>query len=157
MLIAIALLAAWYEFRPERLAVNQRVHERFPVEEAATPAQAIESGTFYGVIHPTTGAATIYRFGDGKGILRFTNFRTSDGPDVHIYLVAVDDAKDSATVKHSDFIDLGTIKANIGDQNYALGAHLDLSKYRTVSIWCKLFAVNFGAARLRADTAMLQH
>jgi hypothetical protein len=50
-----------------------------------------------------------------------------------VYLVAADSAKDSATVKRADFIDLVTIKGNIGDQNYALGADLDLSKYRTVS------------------------
>jgi hypothetical protein len=52
---------------------------------------------------------------------------------------------------------LGTIKGNIGDQNYASGADLDLSKYRTVSIWCKSFAINFGAAPLRADHVMSQN
>lgn len=103
------------------------------------------------------GTATIYRLADGNRILRFTNFRTSNGPDVHVYLVATDDARDTATVKRAAVIDLGTIKGNIGDQNYALGADLDLSKYRTVSIWCKRFAVNFGAAPLRADHAMLQN
>lgn len=74
-----------------------------------------------------------------------------------MYLVAADDAKDSATVKSAASIDLGTIKGNIGDQNYALGPDLDLSKYRTVSIWCQRFAVNFGAAPLRADRAMSQN
>jgi hypothetical protein len=50
------------------------------------------------------------------------------------YLVAADDAKDTETVERAAFIDLGTIKGNVGDQNYALGSDLDLSKYRTVSI-----------------------
>jgi hypothetical protein len=109
------------------------------------------------VIHPTTGTATIYRLGDGDRILRFTNFETSNGPDVHVYLVASDDAKDSATVERAGFIDLGTIKGNIGNQNYALGTDLDLSKYRTVSIWCKRFSVNFGAAPLSSNHAMSQN
>jgi hypothetical protein len=74
-----------------------------------------------------------------------------------VYLVAADDAKDSATVTRAASIDLGTIKGNIGDQNYALGADLSLSKYRTVSIWCQRVAVNFGAASLRTDHAMLQN
>ena len=111
----------------------------------------MESGNFFGVMHPTAGTATIYRLGNGDRILRFTNFRTSNGPDVHVYLVAADNAKDSATVKRADCIDLGTIKGNMGDQNYPLDQDLDLSKYRTVSIWCKRFAVNFGAAPLRAE------
>jgi hypothetical protein len=155
--LAIALFAAWYAFRPERLVVNHRVNEGFPAGENPSSAQVLESGTFYGVVHPTAGTATIYRFGNGDRILRFTSFSTSNGPNVHVYLVAADDAKDSATVKSAASIDLGTIKGNIGDQNYALGIDLDLSKYRTVSIWCKKFAVNFGAAPLRADHAMLQN
>ena len=148
--LAIALFAAWYAFRPERLVVNRRIDEAFPAAGAAS-SQIVESGTFSGVMHPTAGTATIYRLGDGSRILRFTNFRTSNGPDVHVYLVAVDDAKDTESVKRAAFIDLGTMKGNIGDQNYALGADTDLSKYRTVSIWCKRFAINFGAAPLRAD------
>ena len=108
-------------------------------------------------MHPTVGIATIYRLADGDRILRFTNFRTSNGPDVHVYLVAADNAKDSATVKKRRFRRSGTIKGNMGDQNYALDHDLDLSKYRTVSVWCKRFAVNFGAAPLRTDKATLQH
>jgi hypothetical protein len=95
--------------------------------------------------------------GDGTRVLRFTNFKTSNGPDVHVYMVAADDAKDSASVLHAGFIDLGSIKGNIGDQNYALGPEVDLSKYRAVSIWCKRFSVNFGTAPLTPPQAVLQN
>jgi len=64
-------------------------------------------------------------------------------------MVAADDAKDVATVQQAGFIDLGVLKGNIGDQNYILGNDVDLGKYRAVSIWCKRFSVNFGAAALR--------
>ena len=64
-------------------------------------------------------------------------------------MVAADDAKDAPTVEKAGFIDLGVIKGNIGDQNYTLAGDLDLAKYRAVSIWCKRFSVNFGAAALR--------
>jgi hypothetical protein len=155
--LAILLFAAWYAFRPERLFINQRVNESFPAGEDAASAQVAASGTFSGVMHATVGTAIVYRLGDGHRILRFTNFRTSNGPDVHVYLVAANDAKDSATVKRADVIDMGIIKGNIGDQNYALSADLDLSKYRTISIWCKRFAVNFGAAPLRAGPVIPQN
>jgi hypothetical protein len=149
--IVLALFAAWYAFRPERFVINRQVNEAFPASAEASSPEAVESGSFSGVMHPTMGTATIYHLADGDRILRFTNFRTSNGPDVHVYLVAANDAKDSATVRHAEIIDLGTMKGNIGDQNYTLGNGLDLAKYRTVSIWCKRFAVNFGAAPLRAD------
>jgi hypothetical protein len=86
-------------------------------------------------------------------MLRFTNFDTSNGPDVHVYMVAADDAKDAATVERTGFVDLGEIKGNVGDQNYILPSDLDLTKYRAVSIWCKRFSVNFGAAALKPAQA----
>lgn len=156
VVLAIALFAAWYAFRPERLLVNRPINEAFPAAGGASSAQVVESGDFFGVMHPTAGTATVYRLANGDRILRLTNFRTSNGPDVHVYMVAADNAKDSATVRNADFIDLGTIKGNIGDQNYVLNSDLDLSKFRTVSIWCKRFAVNFGAAPLKADHMVSQ-
>ena len=147
--IAIVLLVAWYAFRPERLVVNRHVDERLPTAQGGASAQSLESGRFYSILHPTEGTATIYRMGDGTRVLRLTSFSTSNGPDVHVYMVAADDAKDAASVEKAGFVDLGVIKGNIGDQNYTLGSDLDLAKYRAVSIWCKRFSVNFGAAALR--------
>ncbi|HEX7286134.1 MAG TPA: DM13 domain-containing protein [Candidatus Angelobacter sp.] len=150
----IVLIAAWYAFRPERLIVSKSVHEEFPSAQNGSPAETLESGRFRGVVHPTEGTATVYRMADGSHVLRLTNFKTTNGPDVHVYMVAADDAPDSKTVRHANFIDLGTIKGNIGDQNYRLGPEVDLARYRTVSIWCKRFSVNFGAAALRANQKM---
>jgi Electron transfer DM13 len=146
---AVAVLLAWYAFRPERLVVSRRVAEALPTAQGGASPQPLVSGQFYSILHPTTGTATIYQMGDGTRVLRFTDFRTSNGPDVHVYMVAADDAKDAATVQKAGFIDLGVIKGNVGDQNYTLGSDLDLAKYRAVSIWCKRFSVNFGAAALR--------
>jgi hypothetical protein len=150
---AVAVLVGWYAFRPERLVVNRNVNEAMPTAPGATSAQPLESGRFYSILHPTEGTATIYQMGDGTRVLRFTSFSTSNGPDVHVYMVAADDAKDAATVQKAGFVDLGVIKGNIGDQNYTLGSDLDLAKYRAVSIWCKRFSVNFGAAALRPADA----
>ena len=87
----------------------------------------------------------------GKKTLRLTNFETSNGPDVHVYLVATQDAKDNDTVTKAGFVDLGSLKGNIGDQNYELPANADLAKYRAVTIWCKRFSVNFGTAPLNSS------
>jgi hypothetical protein len=150
--IAVALVVAWYAFRPERLFVNQRVREELPTAQAAnSTARPLASGKFHSGAHATSGTATVYRLADGTRLLRFTDFKTSNGPDVHVYLVAADDATDNESVTKAGFIDLGSIKGNIGDQNYTLGPDVDLSKYRAVSVWCKRFSVNFGAAPLSTD------
>lgn len=146
---AVVVLVTWYAFRPERLVVNRRVNEAMPTAQGDSSAQTLVSGHFYSILHPTEGTATVYRLGDGARVLRLTSFSTSNGPDVHVYMVAADDARDVATVQQAGFIDLGVLKGNIGDQNYILGSDLDLGKYRAVSIWCKRFSVNFGAAALK--------
>lgn len=117
------------------------------VDKSAKP---VLTGTFHGKVHETSGRATVYQLADGKKILRLSNFKTSNGPDVHVILVEAKDAADDANfisgkVEH---IELGKLKGNEGDQNYELPSNVDLAKFRTVSIYCERFNANFGAASL---------
>ena len=154
----VALIIAWYAFRPELLFVNKTVSEEFPGGAAVASIEkgpmVITKGSFKGLAHETTGTATIYQLPDGSRTLRLTEFETSNGPDVHVYLVAAPDSNDNEVVKQAGFIDLGSMKGNKGDQNYDLPPAIDLNKYRSVSIWCARFGVNFGSAALAAPAAM---
>ena len=147
LVLIVAGLGAWYAFRPERLFINQKVNEQFPTASAAANSK-LASGQFHSGAHETKGTATVFQLADGKKTLRLTDFATSNGPDVHVYLVAANDAKDNDTVTKAGFVDIGSLKGNIGDQNYELPAGTDLAKYRAVTIWCKRFSVNFGTAPL---------
>jgi len=113
--------------------------------------KTLETGTFHGKVHQTSGRATIYQESDGKLVLRLTNFKTSNGPDVHVILVAAKDADDDANFLKSDTarLELGKLKGNEGDQNYQIPTGTDLSKFQTVSIYCERFNANFGAAPLK--------
>lgn len=160
--------AGWYAFRPERLFVDQTVNESFAEAVQGAPGEValasadigagvadaagrpLVSGRFHSNAHETSGVATIHDLGSGRRILRLTEFATSNGPDVRIYLVAAGDVQDDATVKQAGFVELGPMKGNRGDQNYDIPAGLDLAKYRTVTVWCKRFSVNFGSAPLGA-------
>ena len=148
--VAIVAVAGWYAFRPERLFINQKVNEHFPTASAAS--NKVASGQFHSGAHETRGTATVFQLADGKKTLRLSDFATSNGPDVHVYLVAAGDAKDNDSVTKAGFIDIGSLKGNIGDQNYDLPANTDLAKYRAVTIWCKRFSVNFGTAPLMTDS-----
>lgn len=153
LVVLIAASSAWYAFRPDRLFINQKVNEQFPsAQVAGNEPTKLAMGEFHSGAHETKGTATVFQLGEGKRTLRLTNFATSNGPDVRVYLVAAPDAKDNDTVKNSGFIELGTLKGNIGDQNYDVPASADLTKYRSVTIWCARFAVNFGTAPLMNDS-----
>ena len=118
----------------------------------ATPQTAspepLATGSFHGVAHKTSGTATIFKLAGGKRVLRLTDFETSNGPDVQVYLVAATDAKDNETVTKAGFVHLGALKGNKGNQNYDVPADVDLEKHRAVTIWCRRFGVNFGTAPL---------
>ena len=101
------------------------------------------AGTFIGVgdgIHDAQGDAYTIPLEDGSNVLRLENFQSTNGPDLFVYL-ATDD-------KASEFINLGDLKANKGNQNYEIPDDVDLEKYNKVLIWCKSFAVLFGSAKL---------
>jgi pentapeptide MXKDX repeat protein len=108
------------------------------------------TGKFHGKVHKTDGRATIYQEADGKLVLRLTKFTTSNGPDVHVILVATTDAMDDANFlkDNTEKVELGKLKGNEGDQNYEIPAGTDLARFRTVSIYCERFNANFGAAPL---------
>jgi len=108
----------------------------------------VASGMFHDGSHETAGKASIYRYADGRRVLRLTGFHTSNGPDVQVLLVAAMDAKDNETVTKAGFVHVAALKGNIGDQNYELPASVDLSKHQAVTIWCRRFGVNFGTAPL---------
>ena len=112
--------------------------------------KTLATGTFHGKVHSTSGRATIYQEADGKLVLRLTNFKTSNGPDVHVILVATKNADDDANFLKSstERVELGSLKGNQGDQNYEIPSNTDLSKFQTVSIYCERFNANFGAAPL---------
>jgi len=113
-------------------------------------AKTLYTGKFHGKLHPTEGRATVYQQADGKVLLRLTGFKTSNGPDVHVILVATKDANDDANFPKSNTerVELGRLKGNEGDQNYEIPAGTDLAKFTTVSIYCERFNANFGAAPL---------
>src|SRR5215469_69553 len=105
-LALIVAIALWAAFRPERLFINAKVNEAMPAGYASVSQGVLSSGLFHSVAHESKGTATIYQLADGKRILRLTNFETSNGPDVRVYLVAANDAGDSETVRRAGFLEL---------------------------------------------------
>ena len=101
------------------------------------------NGVFVGVgdgIHDAQGDAYTIPLEDGSNVLRLENFKSTNGPDLYVYL--------STDKRASEFVNLGELKANSGNQNYEIPDDVDLEKYSQVLIWCKAFGVLFGNAEL---------
>jgi len=118
-----------------------------PAARGETRNEMLARGRFESVAHPTRGTATTIELARGGRVLTLTGFETDPGPDLRVYLVA-GQARGEGDV--DDFIDLGGLKGNQGDQQYKLPADADLRRHTTVVIWCRAFSVSFGRAPLRS-------
>jgi len=99
-------------------------------------------------VHRGSGTATLYT-GAGAGVvLRLEEFRITNGPDLHVLLATGESPRRRSDL--GDYVDLGSLKGNVGDQNYSLPADLDHRRYLSVVIYCKPFHVVFATAMLQA-------
>jgi hypothetical protein len=162
-LLAGAAGVAW--FQPHKLLINQRVDEALPV--AVTPTSGAsdmsqsQPGTrpsgldptilsmspFRSLGHATSGRAVALELADRRRFLRLVDLRTSNGPDLFVYLsrAAVDAPRDTFD---DDYVSLGRLRANQGNQNFAIPLGVALDRYQSVVIWCRRFTYAFGAAAL---------
>ena len=114
----------------------------------ATGALALSEGRFRDAddFHMGSGTATVYELDDGSRVLRLEDFEVTNGPDLHVLLVPNGDPQSRDDVV--GYFDLGSLKGNIGDQNYEIPADLDLSQFGSVVIYCVPFHVLFSVASL---------
>jgi hypothetical protein len=161
--LAVVIAAAAFVlvvFQPQKLILDDEVNEAAPTASArpgptdqpaapvppTTQSMPLRVGSFVGLEHGTDGTAQILRV-DDAAFLRLEEFDTSNGPDLYVYLTT-NPAAGPEDAFDDDFVDLGRLKGNVGNQNYELPTGLDLERYTTVVIWCDRFDAAFGAADL---------
>ncbi|WP_229074444.1 DM13 domain-containing protein [Actinoplanes sp. DH11] len=173
IVVVVLGAAALYWFQPWRLFTDTTVSESLTVVASAAPRESasgspvpaassspspaapgpvvIKQGTFVTHEHDTTGTARIIREPDGSHRLELAGLNTSDGPDLRVWLSDQPVRTGTAgwrVFDDGEYAELGKLKGNRGDQVYRIGAGVDPAGFSSVSIWCKRFAVSFGAAAL---------
>ena len=146
----VIFVGVW--FQPQKIFLENTVNEAAPSPTAtaasASPTVAeLASGRFRSLEHRTTGSARVLRLPDGSHVLRLEDLDTSNGPDLRVYLSEL-----PSNLGWRDYgeryVELGKLKGNRGDQNYRIPAGTDVSKYKSLVIWCVRFKVGFGVAPL---------
>jgi hypothetical protein len=162
--LAAAGAVAW--FQPQKLVLDERVDEAPPTAPPTAPAAGgggatpatgpsargpvtLAAGRFRSLGHATSGRAAVLEVDDGRRVLRVEDLSTSNGPDLFLYL-STTPAGGPRDRFDDDFVSLGRLKANQGNQNYEVDAGVRLDRYRSVVIWCRRFTYAFGAADLVA-------
>ena len=120
-----------------------------PSAETPSKPELVLKGNFYGAdeFHQGSGDALVYQTPDEGKFLRLENFEVTNGPQLHVILGVDDNPYNHDTL--GEYLDLRPLKGNIGDQNYAIPAGTDLSKYGSVVIYCVPFRAIFVIAPIR--------
>lgn len=118
-----------------------------PAAEPPRPRNVqLAAGHFRSIAHPGSGRAAVVKLPGGSRVLTLTRFATDPGPDLRVYLASGDPAGGGEL---GDFVDLGALKGNRGNQQYELPRGVDLAGHGTVVVWCRAFSVGFTSATLR--------
>lgn len=149
VVLLMVTAGAGYLFQPWRAFIDRTVSEAAPVATGSAAASVPAAGRFTSIAHDTTGSVSVRQAPDGSQVLRIENLDTTDGPDVRVWL-SDRDVTAAGTAGDGTWLELGPLRGNKGSLTYPLPAGTDLSKYRSVVLWCKRFGVAFGAAPLRA-------
>ena len=140
IVVAVLLGLGLFYLQFQKYFVEDRVNENLPEMMTESKPVILRQGSFVDsdFIHRGTGRAYVLKSPDGSKVLRFENFDITNGPDLFVYL-----AETTAPTGNLDslgnYIDLGRLKGNAGNQNYKLPS--DISGYNSVVIWCKKFGV----------------
>lgn len=126
-----------FDAEVRKMAGEKMISKESPPQKAKLVAE----GNFLARAHDVEGSAQVIQTAEGKQILRFEDFQTINGPNLHIYL--------ATELSSRDFIDLGKIKATEGNVNYDLPDNVDLKKYNKVLVWCVTFGVLFSYSDLQ--------
>ena len=114
--------------------------------------EAVKTGQFRDgdSFHKGSGDATIWDLGTDGFVLRFENFNVINGPDLRVLLTTHPDPMSRGDVHADDvdYVELGKLKGNIGNQNYLIPNDLNVDDYHSVVIYCKPFQVVFSIAPL---------
>jgi hypothetical protein len=158
-IVLVVGAAGLYWFQPWRLVTSTTVRETLSVPTATSSASSpatplpvvVRQGTFVTHEHATAGTARLIRDRDGSHRVELVGLDTSDGPDLRVWLTDQPVLGGRAGWHVFDdgrYVELGRLKGNRGDQVYPVSADVDLAEYHSIAIWCKRFAVSFGAAPL---------
>lgn len=160
LVAAAAVVLVW--FQPQKLLIDESVDDAAPVAAGPTvddepgdrPVTTVTTGTievtvgeFVSLDHRTTGTLRVLDLGNGSRVVRLEGLQTDNGPDLYLYVTTSPVDGDEGDFD-DEFVNLGRLKGNQGDQNYDLPAEVDLAGYASVVIWCDRFDSAFGAAPL---------
>ncbi len=133
-LLPILLLISVSGCENETLAPTKKIDEMTDPDAVLVYSGKFSNGP-YGKV---TGTAEIFRNQDETFEVKLTDFTTTNGPDLYVYV--------SREAMPVNFISLGKLTSTNGNQVYAVPGIPDFTQYKYVVIHCQKYNHLFGHA-----------
>jgi len=134
-----------------KITVDQQVETPLiePAPATLASAKVLGTATMYNIDKTGEGTAKIYQLPDGSKMIRLENFFVSINSDLEIRLSELAAPKSTDEVEKAPFATVAPLKATVGNMNYDVPKDIDVTRYKSIVIWCEITRNAYAAASIK--------
>ena len=128
--------------------VDLPLDEPLPAEATQPGSAVTASGAFYRIDQVGQGRAVVYRLASGANLLRLDDFYVSPNTDLEVRLSPVVAPRSTAEFFNAPSVRVAPLDITAGSMNLQIPDGIDLSRFRSIVIWCERLHSAYAAASL---------
>ncbi|WP_162653023.1 DM13 domain-containing protein [Lentilitoribacter sp. Alg239-R112] len=131
--------------------LSSNTSQFFGINSAQAESMSVATGMIKGAggNYQGEGNVKIVKKDDGKFAVELSDFSSTSGPDLKVFLVAASGLKKGADVIAGKHVNLGALKSTTGSQSYDLPEGANPKDFNSVAIFCEKYTVLFSSADLK--------
>jgi hypothetical protein len=119
-----------------------------PAPAGLASAKVLGTAKVYNVDREGQGTAKIYELPNGTRVIRLEDFFVSINSDLELRLSELPNPKTTEDAVKAPFKVVAPLKATVGNMNYEVPKDIDVSKYKSIVIWCEITRNAYAAATI---------
>jgi hypothetical protein len=133
---------------PWTVTIEQQVDTPLmePAPAGVAAAKVLGTARVHDVDKDGEGTARIYELANGTRVIRLEDFFVSINSDLELRLSESPDPKSTDDAVKAPFKVVAPLKATVGNMNYEVPADVDVSRYKSIVIWCEITRNAYAAA-----------
>ena len=117
-----------------------------PAPAGLASAKVLGTAKVHDVDRDGEGTAKIYELPNGSRLIRLEDFFVSINSDLELRLSELADPKTTDEVVKAPWKQVAMLKATVGNMNYEVPSDIDVSRYKSIVIWCEITRNAYAAA-----------
>lgn len=131
--------------------LSSNTSQLFGINTAHAESMSVSTGMIKGAggNYEGKGNVKLVKNENGKFAVELSDFSSTSGPDLKVFLVAASGLKNGKDVIAGKHVNLGALKSTSGSQSYELPDGVNPEDFSSVAIFCEKYTVLFSSADLK--------